>query len=227
MIKTKYFAALAVLLFSGIASARVCAYQDKNFGGAVVCWEAGQRGSANLSNIGFNDTISSIQITRGEEVEVCTDAGYRGSCTVITSDVYNMGRGWNDQISSIAITEARRGPPGRGPGRPGPGPGPGPRPPGPGRPQPQPPRIEEACFYTDAGYNGAGFCVRAGSTVANLGNTGYNDKVSSIRIPRGLTVTIYQDANFAGDRRTYQGDVLNLQGDFNDKTSSIVVERGW
>ncbi len=49
-----------------------------------------------------------------------------------------------------------------------------------------------------------------------------NDSISSIRVPRGLMVTLYQHT-FTGDYRTYFEDCPNL-GSMNDQTSSIVVK---
>lgn len=50
-----------------------------------------------------------------------------------------------------------------------------------------------------------------------------NEQLSSLKIPLGLQVTLYQHANFTGETRTYTADVSFTQ-DFNDQTSSIVVE---
>ncbi|MQP24199.1 hypothetical protein GFJ94_03870 [Flavobacterium sp. LMO8] len=49
-----------------------------------------------------------------------------------------------------------------------------------------------------------------------------NDQITSIKIPRGYSVTVYTEANFKGRSKTYTKDVAYL-GDFNDRISSILV----
>jgi hypothetical protein len=77
-------------------------------GSAVIYTDANFRGASqridgempNLSNTGFNDRISSIQL-RGRW-EVCTDAYFRGYCQTLDGDVRNLGNtGLNDRISSM------------------------------------------------------------------------------------------------------------------------------
>lgn len=61
----------------------------------------------------------------------------------------------------------------------------------------------------------------------DLGDVG-NDSVTSIYVPAGYVLTLYQDANFSGNTVTITGeayvdDIGDAYG-FNDKTSSFVVE---
>ena len=70
-----------------------------------------------------------------------------------------------------------------------------------------------------------------GGSVQDLGIGSYNmgdirignDVLSSLRIPAGVRVTLYQHANFKGRTRVLTDDTPSL-GDFNDQTSSIVIE---
>jgi hypothetical protein len=50
-----------------------------------------------------------------------------------------------------------------------------------------------------------------------------NDTLSSVRVPRGLRVVLYEHAGFGGAKIAYESDTSNV-GSFDDKTSSIVVE---
>lgn len=50
-----------------------------------------------------------------------------------------------------------------------------------------------------------------------------NDRLSSLKVPEGLRATLYQHGNFQGATRTYTKDNPAI-ADFNDQTSSIVVE---
>ncbi|WP_221067166.1 Cys-every-fifth RiPP peptide CefA [Methylomagnum ishizawai] len=51
-----------------------------------------------------------------------------------------------------------------------------------------------------------------------------NDNLSSLKVPQGLVVMLYEHENFGGDFRSYYEDSPNV-GDFNDKTSSIVIKQ--
>jgi hypothetical protein len=51
-----------------------------------------------------------------------------------------------------------------------------------------------------------------------------NDKLSSIRIPAGLKVTLYEHDNYAGRSVTYAANITCLPTDWNKQASSVVVE---
>lgn len=51
-----------------------------------------------------------------------------------------------------------------------------------------------------------------------------NDVISSVKVPFGLRVTLFEHAGFKGQTRVLVNDAPSLPG-FNDKVSSIVVER--
>ena len=51
-----------------------------------------------------------------------------------------------------------------------------------------------------------------------------NDMISSVKVPPGWKVTLYQHAGFQGATKVLTADTHTLP-DFNDQTSSIVVER--
>jgi len=53
-----------------------------------------------------------------------------------------------------------------------------------------------------------------------------NDRISSIRVPEGWSVTVYKSNNFDGSHETYTSDVRCLPEKFNDAISSVRVERG-
>jgi hypothetical protein len=199
----KIFALGLVALSAQWASARVCVYQDSGFRGASICYEAWQGGTNNLVNTGMNDQISSIEITEGETVTVYQDADYRGASRTYSSNVYNLSGDFNDIISSIYIQGRQPPPP----------------------PPPSGPGDQQICFYTDAYFQGTSFCMNAWDRpIYDLRQMGLNDQISSIRIPYGVTVTVFQDINFQGQRRDYTSDVYNLSGDFNDIISSIYLQ---
>lgn len=51
-----------------------------------------------------------------------------------------------------------------------------------------------------------------------------NDQLSSLQIPNGMRVTIYEDDNFKGRSVSYTSSVACLEEGWNDNASSIVVE---
>lgn len=87
---------------------------------------------------------------------------------------------------------------------------------------------ELVVFYVDANYKGASVSFGPGSyNIGQLGALG-NDRLSSIRIPDGFTVTLYEHGNFKGRTVTCTEDVPFLKNSpykFNDITSSIKITR--
>ncbi len=104
------------------------------------------------------------------------------------------------------------GPGGHGPGPGGHGPGPGGFPGGNGK--------GDVCFYTSAYYQGAAMCLDQGARVPYVGDA-FNNKISSIRNPRGLRVEVCDDSGY-DDCRTYTTNASYL-GSFDNKISSIRV----
>lgn len=51
-----------------------------------------------------------------------------------------------------------------------------------------------------------------------------NDSISSLKVPSGLTVTLYEHTRFGGSSKTFTTDTPYVGDDFNDKASSIVIE---
>lgn len=52
-----------------------------------------------------------------------------------------------------------------------------------------------------------------------------NDRISSIRIPNGWSVTVYKSNNFQGESQTYNKSILCLPDRFNDAISSLRVRK--
>ena len=51
-----------------------------------------------------------------------------------------------------------------------------------------------------------------------------NDKLSSIRVPDGLKITLYEHNSFQGKSVTYTGNISCLPSDWIRQASSVVVE---
>jgi hypothetical protein len=78
-------------------------------------------------------------------------------------------------------------------------------------------------LYEDCNYSGKKHYLEAG-TYSLFQMKIDNDKLSCLQIPAGMKVTIYTDDNFKGRSKTYFNSISCLEGEWNDKASSIVVE---
>jgi len=203
-----------------------CFFEDRNFGGRYFCVRPGD--DLRYVPSGMNDRVSSIRLLGTSAVTVFKDKDLHGASTQFTHDVGDLRRGgWDDRISSIAVSNYRNGN-GNGNGR------------GrerergdrddygyPGWNQDAPvwgreayPR-EGACFYEDVNFRGQYFCVPRGGTYASLPR-GFNDRISSVRV-FGSGVRVYQDRDFHGRSTEMRRDVTNLRGHWRDTVSSIRV----
>lgn len=82
-------------------------------------------------------------------------------------------------------------------------------------------------IYQDANYGGRTASLGLGSyNLASLNAKGfYNDDLSSIKVPWGYKVTLYWDDNFSGATKVITSDTSYIGNDWNDKVSSIKVEK--
>lgn len=84
----------------------------------------------------------------------------------------------------------------------------------------------KATFYENSNYSGWSVALSEGrydyGTMVSKGIK--NDQISSVKVADGYKVTLYNDVGFAGSKKTLFTDASGL-GDFNDKTSAIVIEK--
>ncbi len=81
-------------------------------------------------------------------------------------------------------------------------------------------------FYSDANFAGKSITLSEGSYNMNdLESRGLsNDTLSSVRVPFGYKVTLFNDIDYGGNAVVLLADSSGL-GDFNDETTSIKVEK--
>lgn len=94
---------------------------------------------------------------------------------------------------------------------------------GPDRPDDRPPSGSmpgDVCFYSDVGYSGSRFCMDEGDMTPYVG-AAWNNRISSIRNPDGLNVTVCDDAGY-DLCRTYRTSARSL-GSFDNEISSIRI----
>lgn len=81
-----------------------------------------------------------------------------------------------------------------------------------------------ACFYEHANFQGRSFCLRAGEQVSSVNYAyGMNDMISSIRMDGDVSVDVYRDDNYSGDRTSFYSSTYAVPSYWNDQISSIVV----
>lgn len=78
----------------------VCFYENADFRGRYFCVPRGAS-YAELPS-GFNDRISSIRVM-GSRLTIFEDANFEGRSVRIDSDVPDLGRRWNDRLSSFRV----------------------------------------------------------------------------------------------------------------------------
>ncbi|MCA9694355.1 MAG: RICIN domain-containing protein, partial [Myxococcales bacterium] len=83
----------------------------------------------------------------------------------------------------------------------------------------------QATLYEHSNYKGASLQLGVGAyDLADIAALG-NDKVSSLRVPEGLRVTLFKDSGFSGDRAVVTGDLSYIGDASNDEASSVLVEK--
>lgn len=189
------------------ATIKVTFYSNANYNGNDVTVEMFKNDTISLSRAGLedygikNDDISSIKVPAGYVVRIYKDDNFKGSYWSFESDVSNLkDYGCDNVMSSLKISVADT--------------------------------ISGVTFYTDANYiendvkigllNDSLYLSREGLKQYGISN----DDVSSIKIPNGYTVRIYEDDNFKGNYWTFTSDVSNLK-DYgcNDTMSSLIITR--
>jgi hypothetical protein len=83
---------------------------------------------------------------------------------------------------------------------------------------------DKVTFFEHSEYRGSYKSYGPGQSVSNLKNIGFNDKISSIKVPEGLRVVAYEDAGFSGSSKTITSDVDFNDQRFNDRISSFRIE---
>lgn len=96
----------------GPRSYDIALFANSNFRGPFLGFDEGE---ASLSQFRFNDTASSVMITRGTWL-LCSDNDYRGTCEFVDSSQRELGTiSLNDTISSFRRYDVRREGPWRRP----------------------------------------------------------------------------------------------------------------
>ncbi|GJM77517.1 hypothetical protein HMSSN139_00130 [Paenibacillus sp. HMSSN-139] len=91
-----------------------------------------------------------------------------------------------------------------------------------------PPATNGVTFYADINYGGKAVTLGIGNyTLAQLNANGIpNDWMSSLTVPNGWTVEVYENDNFGGTRWTFTSSSSWVGDTVNDKMSSVKIYTG-
>ncbi len=165
-------------------------YQDDNFRGAQF---TADRPVANFERNGFNDRVSSAVVHDGRW-EICVDADFNGSCSVLAPGAYpNLGAyaGRISSVRPIAANHSSDRVSDRSDDR-------------------SRSHMARATLYEGPNLSGRSYPLDG--TMPNLDRTGFNDRASSLHVESGYWI-FCSDSNFQGECRTFgPGDYASLPG---------------
>jgi uncharacterized protein YkwD len=153
-------------------------------------------GRYNLQDLGIgNDRLSSLKIPEGWRVRLFEHADFKGKFKDFTNSTAFVGADWNDKASSLVIEPNYN----------------------------VPTNTNLVTIYQHSDYKGASKSFKLGKY--NLQDLGIgNDQLSSLKVPQGWRVRLYEHADFRGKFKDFTSSTAFAGADWNDKTSSIIVE---
>jgi hypothetical protein len=172
---------------------RITLFDLPNFGGRGVTLENDE---TNFDPIGINDRAVSAIVYEGTW-QLCQHADFNGACVTLAPGRHpDLGRMAGQASSARMVSGGDMGGGGGGPGS-----------------------RSRAILFEGPNLTGRSFAMNA-EVAANLGNTGFNDRASSVRVEGGYWI-FCTDANFQGECRTFgPGDYPTLPWELNDRISS-------
>ena len=83
-----------------------------------------------------------------------------------------------------------------------------------------------AILYVDKDYGGSSISLGEGNyTQDELANYGISAKnISSLKVTKGFKITLYENADFTGNSKSWTTDASFVGGDWNDKACSVRIE---
>ncbi|MBA2279243.1 Ig-like domain-containing protein [Candidatus Saccharibacteria bacterium] len=179
----------------------VTIYSDSNFIGGSSILSAGY--STTRIPLG-SDTISSARIPKGCKLRLFLNNVYSGAMHDLTSDwPGSVSDPWNDKASALQVTESDTIT----------------------ATTPITCPSNSVTLFKDSGYLGSSKILSNGKyDVRQLSGIGDN-RLSSVKVPLGCKVILYQNSGFGGATKVLNGDWTSTADDpWNDITSSIEVK---
>jgi hypothetical protein len=195
---------------------RVCVYEHTDYRGYEQCFPGG----ADINDLGrLSNQISSVRIIGRARITLFDYDNFRGRDISITDDVPDLRRfgSFNDQADSLRVSSGGgfrdRG--NRGDDR----------------------RYDRSsgedrvCFFEHTQFRGRSECFDLRDDVTDLRASGWNDRISSVRIFGRTRVALFEDVNFGGQRLVIENDIADLtqvsagRRSWNDLVSSFRISR--
>lgn len=184
----------------------ITVYADCNYQGISKSLPEGYH---NIRELGLlNDKVSSVKIPNGYSITLYSDPDYRGNEETFEYSIDCIQNSMNDKTSSVFIKKTRNNNSG-----------------GHHNGNYNRPYGNSVIIFKDCDFEGQSMELGTGyHNIRELGSL--NDKISSIYVPRGYSVTLYLDPDYKGSRRVVTSDETCLSGtSFDDKISSIFISR--
>jgi hypothetical protein len=189
---------MGLVLATPAAGAEIMFYEHPRFGGRLF---TANQTIPNFASVGFNDRAGSV-IIRSGSWQLCSDAYFRGRCVTLNRGEYPTLNelGLDYQVSSARELDWLDGPGGPGGGWRG--------------------RIE---LFENPNFTGQMYALNG--PIANLAETGFNDKARSLVVHEGSWEAC-ENANFGGTCQVFgPGRYANL-GTLSGRISSLRAAGG-
>ncbi len=174
-------------------------YTDCNYGGNALRLQPGRYNAEQLGILKYS--IASLQLPAGFSVRAYAGESGNGPSVQFTNDMNCLGYDWRDKIGSLLV-EQYGGSTGQ-------------------------PVVQHVMIYTDANYKGQAVTLLPGTYATMAQANGFPDKaLSSLQLPPGYRVVLYEGENFRGKTYTITVSRSNFAlTSWNDRASSIKVYR--
>jgi len=176
-------------------------YTDCNFKGNKLSLLPGRYTGAELGM--FRRTVGSLQLPGGFSIKVFEGENFTGATETYSSGVDCISYSWRNRISSMIVED--RGNWGSNGNT----------------------TVNELILYTDAGYKGQSVNLLPGTYSTMAAANGFPEKaLSSIQIPQGYRVVLYDQPNLRGKSITLTASRSSfIMSGWNDRAASIAVYR--
>lgn len=235
-------------LINNILAQTPVVYENTHFSGKSQSLKAGDYRSADLSGVG-NDAISSVRVPEGFKLIVFENDNFEGDFFEITTSIPSLDF-WSDRISSIRVIDLQNrsmknnqttspttttttnnnnnntSTPSSNSGNIPPNQGGGNQPWWAGNKPSVNYSDNDIVIFADKNFQGQGQILTEGRYNDRQLTIG-NDALSSIKVPQGYTVRLFEHGNFDGKTLDVKADISDLVSlRWDNLTSSIQVFKG-
>ncbi|WP_437539105.1 trypsin-like serine protease [Sorangium sp. So ce726] len=178
-------------------ASEVVLYDLSNFSGVSQGFGIGRYRLADMAIIG-SDRASAIRVPAGLRVTAFLGDNFEWDARVFTSDTDLVAAGFDSTISSLVVARASD------------------------------PQLDVVTFYENANFSGDSFLFGVGGALLfAIPWTHWDSRISSVRVPPGLKVTLSAGwiGYFPVETRVFTADANLAPHTFDNKTRSFLIER--